>query len=160
MILLKLIVGLILGSIAFQDIKERMVYWILFLLMGVFLGFMFLKHIHVQQYFIMVGLNILLVTMVLLTLFLYTKAIRKKGFINESFGLGDLLFFYAFALGFPPFTFILLFVGAILFSLITYIAFKRNSKMNTVPLAGFMGIFLIMVLLFSFLPNSPSLYLI
>ncbi|MEX0360914.1 MAG: hypothetical protein AB3N10_07985, partial [Allomuricauda sp.] len=70
------------------------------------------------------------------------------------------LFFYAFALGFPTLTFIILFVSAIGFSLIAFTVFRIFRKTDSVPLAGLMALYLIGAVLFSFFPNTPSLYLI
>jgi len=81
-------------------------------------------------------------------------------FLNVSFGLGDLLFFYALAFGFPTVTFLVLFVLSILFSLFVFALLKTKKGTETVPLAGLMGLFLTGVLLVSFFPNAPSLYLL
>lgn len=146
--------------IAYQDLRERAVSWVLFPLVGVLLAYLYLNNTSLGQYSVFVLTNILLVSMMLLILFLYTKHIAKMKFLNVSFGLGDLLFFYAFALGFPTVTFIVLFVGSILFSLTIFLLSKSKQKLDTIPLAGLMGFFLIGVILASFIPNVPSLYLL
>lgn len=147
------------GLIAFQDFKERMVSWILFPLLGVALGGLYLVHVPFAQYYPFVLVNILLISIVVFILFLYTKYISKQGFLNVSFGLGDLLFFYALALGFPTMTFLVLFSVSMVFALGTTLLWNRNRKMPTVPLAGLMGVFLCFVLLISFFPDLPSLYI-
>ncbi len=146
--------------IAYQDFKERAVSWLLFPIMGILLAFLYLNTTSFEQYTLFVLTNVLLVSGIILILFLYTKHIAHKKFLNVSFGLGDLLFFYAFALGFPTMTFVVLFVGAILFSLIIFLFSKTNTEEETIPLAGLMSFFLMGILLVSFLPNAPSLYLL
>lgn len=146
--------------IAYQDFKERAVSWVLFPIMGIVLAFLYLNTTSFKQYALFVLANVLLVSGIVLILFLYTKHIAHKKFLNVSFGLGDLLFFYAFALGFPTMTFIVLFVGSILFSLIIFLLSKTGKEKGTIPLAGLMGFFLTGILLVSFLPNAPSLYLL
>lgn len=79
-------------------------------------------------------------------------------FLNVSFGLGDVLFFYAFALGFPTVTFLILFVSSIVFSLMVSLIQKKKNKANGIPLAGLMSLFLAFVLSIEFLPKLPSLY--
>lgn len=74
--------------------------------------------------------------------------------------MGDVLFFYAFALGFPTMTFVLLFVGAIFFSLLVFLILKMGRPMETVPLAGLMGLFVMGVLVSSLFPDTPSLYIL
>ncbi len=160
MILIKILLILSCGLIAFQDFKERSVSWILFPLIGFLLAWIHLNNTSVEQYTVFVSANILLVSTILLILFLYTKHIAKMKFLNVSLGLGDLLFFYAFAMGFPTMTFIVLFVGSILFSLTIFLLSKSKHKFDTIPLAGLMGVFMIGVILASFFPNVPSLYLL
>ncbi len=146
--------------IAFQDFKERMVTWILFPVIGFLLGFIYVYNTSFERCYPFVFTNMLLVTGIVLILFLYTKYIAQMKFLNVSFGLGDLLFFYAFALGFPTITFLILFVGAIIFSLIVFLVSKGKQENDTIPLAGLMGFFLIIVTLLSFFPNVPSLYIV
>lgn len=157
---LKILLVLACALIAFQDFKERMVSWVLFPLVGLILGFLYLAQTSFEQFYPFVFTNMLLITGIVLVLFLYTRYIVRMKFINVSFGLGDLLFFYAFALGFPTITFLILFVSAIIFSLIVFLISKKKDKNDTIPLAGLMGFFLIVVVLVSFLPSTPSLYII
>jgi hypothetical protein len=148
------------GTIAFQDLKERMVHWVLFPIMGLLLAALQLQHIS-WEFVLFFGLaNTALVSGVLLLLFLYTKYIGKKKFLNHSFGLGDVLFMYAFALGFPMVTFIVLFSCSLCFSLLGFVVLNYFVKTETVPLAGFMGIFLGMVLLWNLFTDAFTLYLI
>ncbi len=158
--LIKIIAIAAFGLIAFQDFRERAVSWVLFPLVGFLLGFLYLDSTSYEQYALFALVNILLVSGMLLILYLYTKHLAKMKFLNTSFGLGDLLFFYAFALGFPTMTFIVLFSGSILFSLMVFLFSKTRTQMETVPLAGLMGLFLMGVVLASFFPQVPSLYLL
>lgn len=146
--------------IAFQDFKERLVSWVLFPMVGLLLGFLYFCNTSFEQFYPFVFTNMILISMIVLFLFLYTKYIRRMKFLNVSFGLGDLLFFYAFALGFPTITFLILFVGSILFALLVFMASKGKQENETIPLAGLMGFFLIVVMLSSLFPNAPSLYIL
>lgn len=148
-----------LGSIAFQDFKERKVFWFLFPLAMLLFGLVhFLHVIELTIFFHHTLINFLLITCIITILFIHTRFILKKVFLNYSLGLGDILFFYAFGLGFPTITFIILFVGAIIFSLLLFLLFKKTLKLDTVPLAGLMGFFLVFVILFSLVSKSPPLY--
>ncbi len=146
------------GAIAVQDIRERMVQWMLFPLAGIFLALAHLQHTTLLLFLISCGANILLVTAVLLLLWGYTRYFRKKRFLNTSFGLGDILFFYAFALGFPTLTFTILFAAAIVFSLLAFVILRYLKESETVPLAGFMGIFLMVTFLLQLFTPGISLY--
>ena len=145
--------------IALQDFKERKVYWFLFPILGIALGLLhFLETGSNQLFLYHVLFNGLLVTLLLLLLFFLTKTIFKKPFLNHSFGLGDLLFFYAFGLGFPPVTFIILFTNSLFFSLLVFVLFKKYHKATTVPLAGLMAVFVFLVLTIDTFVTQPSLY--
>ncbi len=160
MLILQLLTITGFGVVAFQDFKERAVTLLVFPLIAILLAFLHMYHVGLEFFLFFALYNILLVSGVMAILWLTTKFLLKKRFLDVSFGLGDMLFFYAFALGFPTLTFIVLFVGAIGFSLFVFSILRIIYKVETVPLAGLMGIFLIGVILYSFLPNSPSLYLI
>jgi len=144
--------------IAYQDIKDRAVYWILFPIVGLLMGLLFYKNVSSSVYIIGVQINLIMVTTILSILYIYTTFVRGKVFLNVSIGLGDILFFYAFAFGFPTITFLLLFVSAVLFSLILSQVKIKNAIPKTIPLAGFMSVFLIGVYTCSLLSFSSSLF--
>ncbi|WP_394748216.1 hypothetical protein [Spongiimicrobium salis] len=147
-------------SIGFQDFKERAVYWFLFPILGIFLGFLHYKHVLQVLFFSHILVNLVLITAILLILLVYSKFIVKKKFLNHSFGLGDVLLFYAFALGFPSVTFIVLFSCSILFSAIVFFALRKSLHLKTVPLAGLMALFLVFIFSYSLIRHTPSLYLL
>lgn len=148
----------VLSLIAYQDLKDRMVHWILFPIAAFFMGTLYFTKSGLEQYSLFVIGNLILVITVLSILYMYTKYLRKMEFLDVSFGLGDILFFIAFALGFPTVTFLILFVSSIVFSLLIFLIFNRKGTIENVPLAGFMSIFLIGIYGISFLPKVPSLY--
>lgn len=148
-----------LGYIAVQDFKERKVFWFLFPIAMILFGLTHFMNIGESNIFMdYLSLNILLVTLVIILLFGYSRFIAKTKFLNHSLGLGDILFFYAFAAGFPTFTFVVLFANAILFSLLSFLVLKKKLKLQTVPLAGLMGLFLVFTICFELIFKSPSLY--
>ena len=155
----QIIVLLVLGLIAYQDVRERMVHWILFPALALAMGYLYSERIGIHQYALLVFANLLLVTSIISILYLYTKYLRGMEFLNVSFGLGDLLFFLAFALGFPTLTFLVLFTSSIIFSLSIFLVMKKINIEKNAPLAGLMSFYLIIVYMISFLPSTPSLYI-
>ncbi len=148
-----------LGFIAFQDFKERKVLWFLFPFAMVLFGlvhFLQIDGLNLFSHYILI--NFVLITGIIEILFIYTKFILKKKFLDHSLGIGDIFFFYAFGLGFPSVTFIILFVSAVLFSLLVFLLLKKRLELDTVPLAGLMGLFLVFVVLVNLISKSPSLY--
>ncbi|MEM7380764.1 MAG: hypothetical protein AAF361_06140 [Bacteroidota bacterium] len=158
MVFLKLSIALVCGSIAVQDFKERAVLWVLFPLTAALLGILYYNTTSTQDFLWNIFTNLILVSVMILILFLYTHFIRGKAFLNHSLGLGDILFFYAFAIGFPTFTFVTLFVCSLLFSLLLFALAKKRFSNPTIPLAGLMGLFLTGLMLSSLIPGLPSLY--
>ncbi|NAS12388.1 general secretion pathway protein [Poritiphilus flavus] len=158
MIFLKLSIALLCGSIAVQDFRERAVLWILFPLTAALLATLYLKSTFLQDFLWNIFTNLILVSFMILILYIYTHFIRGKAFLNHSIGLGDVLFFYAFALGFPTFTFVTLFVCSLLFSLFFFSLARKRLTNKTIPLAGLMGLFLTGLMLTSLIPGLPSLY--
>ncbi|MEN1784423.1 MAG: hypothetical protein AAGF77_04710 [Bacteroidota bacterium] len=150
---------LCLGGIALQDFKERQVYGFLFPVLAIILGY---AHVLVGPSWavtaLQMALNMLLVTLVVTIAYGYTKFLKKQAFLNHSLGLGDILFFGAMAVGFPSTVFLVLFTGALLFSLLVFWALRAHFKDGTIPLAGLMGLFLIAVLGVSLLFKQPLLY--
>ncbi|WP_271765809.1 hypothetical protein [Aquimarina algiphila] len=160
MLLLKIITISVLAIIIYQDLKDREVFWFMFpILMGL-LGF--LHYHHTQQisflYAVVINVGVLIVVMGLL--YLYTLIKIKRPFFEEVFGVGDLLFFVALAIGFPTVTFIVLFVFSLVFSLLVWLMIKKKAKHNTVPLAGYMSVFLIVTFITQWITNTLTLYLI
>ncbi len=144
--------------IVFQDLKERMVHWVLFPLVGVFLGALYLRQTSFINYVVNVGSNIILVGALIFLLWVYTKILRRQDFLNASLGLGDILFLCAFALGFPTVSFIVLLAFSLCFSVLAFVVLNYFVNAKTVPLAGFIGLFLLGILLLSNIPGFVSLY--
>ncbi len=138
MLLLKIILILALSFILYQDIKERQVYWFLFPLIGFCAGLLFFFETLRELFFTSVLLNLIFVSILLFVVFLYTKFKLKKT-LNNSFGLGDILFFFAISVSFSTVSFITIFSCSLFFSLLIHLIIK--SKNTTVPLAGYMSLF-------------------
>jgi len=150
---------LCLVGIGFQDFRERQVYWLLFLFLAILLSSIFYCNTEEPLVFLFhIGLNLLLVSLLVLLVWMYTRIILKKKFLGHSIGLGDILFFIALAVGFPTVTFLVLMVNSLIFSLLGYLILK-NKLQPSVPLAGFMAFFLGIVIGYSVVFKTPSLYL-
>ncbi|WP_299884429.1 hypothetical protein [uncultured Lacinutrix sp.] len=124
----------------FQDIKERKVYWFLFPIIGFCCGLLLVKKQMPEIVLYTITTNILFVVFLLIIVSMYSKFKLKTDFKN-TFGLGDVLFFFAIAFSFSSISFIILFVFALIFSLILHLFLKKKSTYKTVPLAGYMSLF-------------------
>lgn len=146
-------------AISYQDIRERQIYILLLVSLAVLLASI---HFIMWDTWYLFGLNIainlLLVGSIIIVLYLVTRGLFKKSFLDHSFGKGDLILFLALALAHPTMTFVVLFACALIFSLI--MAFVLQPRIKEIPLAGYMCLFYTIILVLAWLPGFPSLYTI
>jgi len=158
MLVLQLFSVLGYGMMAYQDIRDREVTWVLFPLLGTSLALTYGLQVGIAIFTMAILVNLILTSIIVLLLWAITKFLFKKPFLNVSFGLGDLLLLYVLALGFPTMTFVYLLVGSLFFSLVAFFTMKLLLQTKTVPLAGLMGLFLMAMTLLALIPGTPSLY--
>src|SRR5690606_26534732 len=162
LITVKILLFLSLVFIFFQDYKDRKVYVILFPLIGILGTYLFFLNSTFEYYFLSVCINLGIVLIVVLLNYLFAEFILKKNLLKEALGLGDILFFIAFAFCFPTVTFINFFVFSILFTFVLHFTLLKllKTKNNSIPLAGHMSLFLIGVYIIGWLGFYDSLYLL
>ena len=149
---------LIFGIIIYEDLNTRLVHWVLFPVLTFLLGWLFYNKVGFSIFVMFTSINIMIISLLLFILFLYAKWIIKLPFLNTVFGLGDLLFFYALSMAFPTITFIILFVSALIFSLLLHLVIKKKKTQTTVPLAGYMSVFIGTVFCTSLFIDQINLY--
>lgn len=159
MLVVKALSLLVLIFISIQDIKSRLVYWFLFPTAAICMSTLFFTKVTAAIYFFNVVLNLSLIAIILIVLYVYASIKLRINFWKEAFGLGDALFFVAFALSFPTVSFIVLFVAGLIFSLLISFFVLRKDQKKTVPLAGFMAVYLLIVFLVAW-SCSFNLYLL
>jgi hypothetical protein len=155
---LKVMLIFVLALIFYQDCKNRLVFWFLYPIMGVLAFIIQLKTTQVFTTITNVSMNLSFVILLLLVCYLYAKLKLKKHFTNEVIGIGDILFFIFISFSFATISFFVLFVFALLFSLLLHMVFKNRSPNSNVPLAGYMSLFFGVVYGMSFMGNSNFLY--
>lgn len=157
MIGLKILLIIVLSIIFWQDYKERLVFWLLYPLVGI-IGFIIqLRLTETTTAFLNSTINLCLVGTVILILLVYTRLILKQSLINNSIGIGDILFFIFLSFCFSVISFFVLFVFSLLFSLSLHVLLKRK-KNETVPLAGYMSLFFIAVYSLTFFKNCNFIF--
>ena len=157
MIIILIAILLVLGIIVFQDFSSRSIHWIT--LPPLFVGLFFFKIETVT--FIDIFLNILFIFIIFASLILYLR-FREKRWVNPTkafFGWGDILFLFAITPSEDNRSFMFLFIGGTLFSLLlTLILRVATVKLDTIPYAGMFSIFLIGHLVYSFFNPQFSYY--
>ena len=142
MVVLKFILIAAFIAVFVQDYKARQVYWFLFPVLGLAGGTLFYHHSQPEVFRISVLVNIFMVSLVMFVIYLYAKIKLKSGLFSVI-GSGDLWFFLALAVSFSNLAFIILFAGSLLFSLVLHLVLTKKQKHLTVPLAGYMSLFMI-----------------
>jgi len=88
---------------------------------------------------------------------------KNKGFLNpfeHYFGLGDLLFYLAITPLFLLKNYVVYFIGSMLFSILLQLTLKKRMKHQTVPLAGFASLLLVVLILKDLFLNVYKITLI
>lgn len=96
---------------------------------------------------VLFNISFFLITLSILALYM---SLKSKKFLNpfqHYFGLGDLLFYISVTPLFILKNYILFFIVSLLFAIVMQFCLKKFIKEETVPLAGFSALFLIIVLL-------------
>ena len=157
MLILKIILIASLCLIFYQDLKERQVYWFLFPLFATISAILFYNSTLPELFYISVGMNFIFISILLLIVFLYSKLKLKSNF-SETFGFGDVLLFVGLIFSFSTISFLILFVFSLLFALIIHLIIKQYSKLQSVPLAGYISLFFGLTYILYWAGFTSSLY--
>ena len=144
--LLYLVLGVVLAVVTWQDLKYRVIHFLLPLTICIIsLGINYYSN---ELSIIMFAKNIGFISINVLGLVLYYSIREKKIInpINSMIGLGDVLFFLAIAPLFDLKSYILFFIVGMIFSLVIHLFVNTIKKQKTVPLAGYLAIMLVVFL--------------
>ena len=157
MVLLKTVMIAVLFSIFYQDLKERKVYWFLFPLVAVVSGLLFYNNTLRELFTRNVLINLAFTAFLLIVVYFYSKW-KLKTSPKHVFGLGDTLLFICLAFSFASISIITLFVFSLIFSLVLHLILREKQKNKTVPLAGYMSLFFMLVYLSYWSGITTNLY--
>jgi len=155
---LQIILILILLFVIYQDVKSRTIHIVL--PVAVFIITLYINHN--VSYLELSGVfpNILFILINMIGLVLYTSLRNGKmsNPINKTMGMGDVLFFIALTPLFNLKPFILFFVSGLLFSLVLFGFNSLFKKVKTIPLAGYLALFLVLNMASHFVVNKSFLF--
>lgn len=126
--------------VCYQDVKDRLVYWFCFPVIALCSGILLYNNTIFEVFKITLIINVTFVSFLIFVVYAYS-ILKLKTSLNNTFGLGDSLLFFALAFTFSSVSFIVLFVFGLLFSLVMHLVIKHKSKHQTVPLAGYLSLF-------------------
>lgn len=141
----------------YQDWKFRAITWLVFpLIISVTLLIFWQLGFNWK----ILGSNLIFVTIVMLVLFFYVS-LRERKFTNifeNHFGFGDVLFFIAISPLFGITNFILFFISGMILSGIVHLIFSKNSTKQTIPLAGYLALYVLILKGTSAITNVDFFY--
>ena len=143
----------------YQDMKERMVYWFLFPIIAICSGILLYNNMLTEVFKTTVMINLVFVVFLITVVFAYSK-LKLKTSITQTFGLGDMLLFFALAFTFSSVSFLILFVFGLIFSLVLHLFLKNKSSHQNVPLAGYLSLFFAIVYISHWTGILKSVYTI
>jgi hypothetical protein len=153
---IKILILAVLLVTIYQDLKMRLIHValpILLLGFGLLMNWNSLNYIEWGKSFLFLVLNFIVVTVYF--------SIKNKAYLNpfdKLIGWGDVLFFIALIPFFDFRAYLIFFVLSLLFSLLLFLVMKSiYSKYKTVPLAGFMALFFIGIIVIDQLTNQTFL---
>ena len=154
------IVGLVgcLLLMFWQDWKYRRIH---VLLPVVLFAFMIFQTKEIFNYKTL-AFNIIFFCLIFAFLVVY-MSIKAKAFLNpfeHYFGLGDVLFYLAVTPFFMLREYAIYFIASMVFAIVMQTFFIKKTTQETVPLAGFSSLLLLMIIASDLLLNFPKLTLI
>jgi len=149
--LVKIPAIVVLTLIAYHDFKHREIYWALFLFIALFFFIDGQTNMPLNEYLLNTLYNIIFVSVQFLFVYLFyrIRGIDFKSLINNIIGLGDILFITIMSLAFPWQSFLLYYIGGLVFTLFVWLCFK--FKNNLIPFAGLLSIYCAIILILEFL---------
>ncbi len=159
MIFIKIILAVSFLFVFLQDYKERLVYWFLFPIVGLSCALLFYNNTLPELFYNALKMNLAFTFIFISIISLYAK-LKLKTSILKTIGLGDLLLFFAVSLTFSTVSFIIIFICALIFSLVLHLVLSKNKKAITVPLAGYMSLFFLAIYLVQWTSNLNIVYTI
>jgi len=133
--------------VLYYDIKKRTIHFILPLLIFFLATLINYMSISLRLSDIVYNISFVLINIFGVTLYFSLKAKALVNPVNDSIGLGDIVFFIAITPLFNLKTFILFFIIGLLFSLLIHGIALLFKKAKTIPLAGYLSLFLVISLL-------------
>lgn len=157
--LISILLILVLLIILWQDIKYRQIHVLLpFIIFLVTLYNYTLIKIPFLE--ILKNIAFLLLNFTIMTTYI---SIKNKQIINpfqNHIGLGDFVFFMAICPLFLLYNYILFFICSLLFSIVVFFIFQKWMTQKNIPLAGFVSIFLISLILIEHFSSTIKLTLL
>ncbi len=142
--------------VVFQDLKQRAIHVMLPIAIGVLATAKFLIYDNPIQE-VLVTFTFLVLIMVGLFAYVSFKSKRLVNPIDSSIGLGDIVFFIAVIPLFFSTSYVIFFTTGMILSILGHLFFNKRKDLH-VPLAGYLSMYLIALLILNFCSTTELLY--
>ncbi|MBD3639229.1 MAG: hypothetical protein HUJ25_17870 [Crocinitomicaceae bacterium] len=157
-IMLNIALIILLGLAFFQDNKGRSIHLLLLIALGA-VNILLFAQTTFSWNIVLLNALFTITVLVLLVLYLSLKEGRLVNIFKTHFGLGDLVFLLAITPLFSNRNFILFFITGIVFSGCTHVLMSQLKRTGeTVPLAGYLAIYLIALKVVGICTNMNVFY--
>lgn len=153
---------LVLGVIAWEDLRERSIHWWLLPVLAIAMLIPAWTSLSASELYGQMGFNLAFLGLQLAgtLLLLMIKQGRWVNPVDRSIGTGDLLFFVVLAVALSRANFVLFYLSGLVLCIAAHlmaIRFLPNAQ-RTVPTAGYMAIYLMVWTAPGLIGISPGLY--
>ncbi|MBL7898217.1 MAG: hypothetical protein JNJ99_06760 [Crocinitomicaceae bacterium] len=140
-----------------QDWRYRAIHWLVFPLIAIDSTLIFIQS---GQHWKIIGLNLTFVSTVVLLLFVYVSLRTGKltNIFKAHLGLGDVLFFISVIPLFGQVNYILFFGSGMILSALVHFIIQLKFKSNTIPLAGYLAGYILILGAFTGITNQDIFY--
>lgn len=135
---------LVLLLIFIQDLKHRAIHILLPVVLFA-IGLYQFYTAHLDWYSLICNAFFLVLTFAGLYMYLMLKNKKLIANLSGAIGLGDILFFIAVLPFFGLHNYILFFITGLIFSMICFGVFRLYKKSKMIPLAGLLGLYMIII---------------
>ena len=156
-VILNIVLLLSLGVCVFQDLKFRGIHIAVFPVI-LLIGLYFNHWMSWGWEDLLKSLLFLTVTISVLFAYLSLKNKQLVLLFKKYLGLGDVLFFIAILPLFSFRNFMLFFITGMIISMLLHMGLKSFQKQETIPLAGYLSIYLIGLMTYAMVNNNPSFF--
>ncbi len=147
LILVYSVLVILLCFVLFYDVKQRSIHAILPVLIFITSVSINIFSEDLLSIYIVYNLGFLSLNIIGLWLYFSVKKGKLSNPIDKEIGLGDILMFVAITPLYNLKTFALIFSSGLVFSLVLYFIVTLFKQIETIPLAGYLALFLVLIIL-------------
>jgi hypothetical protein len=162
MVLFPIMSLFLLGTIAWEDLRERSIHWWLLPSLAICMVAPALHTLPGYEFMRQVAFNLAFLGLQWAAILLFLMA-RHRAWVDPMdryIGSGDLLFFVVLALGLSRANFVLFYLSGLALCIPAYAVLVRwkPSTPRTVPTAGFLALYLLLWSALDLVGHAPALY--